>query len=61
MPFDELFAISEPRRPAPERARVFQSVACSRCGEAAREDMVRLSGGKPVCLDCLDAYPRTLP
>lgn len=58
MPCGELFKVGEPSFGIPERARIFDSVVCSVCGEPVREDMVRLHGGRHVCLDCFRPYDR---
>lgn len=57
-PGDDLFSFSKPAYELPERARIFRSVACSECGEKAREDRIRLKDGKPVCLSCFKEYDR---
>ncbi|MFA6776575.1 MAG: FmdE family protein [Sphaerochaetaceae bacterium] len=57
-PAEELFEIKSVRGPVPEKARMFNSIVCTKCGEAAREDLIRLQNGKPYCLDCFDPYNR---
>lgn len=57
-PVDEVFAFSEPRFEAPERARRLDTVVCELCGEGAPENKIRLQQGKKVCLDCLNEYKR---
>lgn len=57
-PCDELFSFSQPPYTLPERARLFRSEICTKCGEKAREDRVRLEDGKPVCLSCFREYDR---
>ncbi|AGN26565.1 formylmethanofuran dehydrogenase [Candidatus Methanomassiliicoccus intestinalis] len=57
-PAEDIFEMSEPRSEMPEKARMFQSVVCECCGEAAREDKIRLQDGKKVCLDCFESYER---
>ena len=57
-PIDELFTFSEPSFDLPERARLFGTVVCSKCGEGAPEHMMRLEDGEPVCLDCFKDYTR---
>lgn len=37
---------------APERARIFQTVSCLRCGESVMETRTRNVGGKIVCIPC---------
>lgn len=55
---EAMFDVKETMIPLPEQARIFQSVKCSRCGETASENMVRLSEGKAFCLDCFENYDR---
>jgi len=57
-PTDELFNFGKPAFELPERARIFNSVECSVCGEKAREDRIRLQNGNMVCLSCFNEYDR---
>jgi formylmethanofuran dehydrogenase subunit E len=57
-PAEDLFWVKEPGYSLPERARLFSSVICEKCGESAPEHMMRLSEGKKVCLDCFKEYSR---
>ncbi len=57
-PIDELFLYREVDTKIPERARLFTSVRCDICGEAAPEHKMRLENGKTVCLDCFTEYNR---
>lgn len=57
-PLAELFLFKEPSFPLPEKASLFASVVCEKCGEIAPEHKIRLSGGKKVCLDCFTDYTR---
>ena len=54
----ELFDVKETTLTLPESARIFQSCKCDVCGEVTMESMLRLDGGKKVCLDCYQAYSR---
>lgn len=54
----ELFEIKETTFILPERARIFNSIKCEKCGETAAESMIRLEDGKKVCLDCSSPYSR---
>lgn len=56
--FEEMFEVSQPKIALPERARIFKSVACSRCGEITAESMIRMENGEAVCLDCCNRYDR---
>ncbi len=58
MPVEELFLIKEVKPEIPERAKIFQSVQCSRCGEMVAEHRARVSDGKFVCIPCAGDYPR---
>jgi formylmethanofuran dehydrogenase subunit E len=57
-PVDELFECREAAITVPERARLFSSVVCEKCGEAASEHTIRIQKGKKVCLDCFEKYTR---
>lgn len=57
-PPETLFAFKKPEFELPERARLFESIRCDKCGERTREDMIRLQGGERVCLSCFRPYDR---
>jgi formylmethanofuran dehydrogenase subunit E len=57
-PEEEIFEVKSPSFKMPEKARIFDSVVCDQCGEAAREDKIRLDHGRRLCLDCHEAYER---
>ena len=57
-PPEALFDFGLPGFPLPEQARIFKSVVCQQCGEAAPEHKMRLQEGKSVCLDCFQDYSR---
>lgn len=42
----------------PEKARLFNSIQCSICGEKTCEGSARVKDGKPVCLPCAVKYTR---
>jgi len=54
----ELFSIKAPTFALPERARIFDSIACESCGEVTMEPRLRLVDGKKVCLACAEPYQR---
>ena len=56
--FEDMYAVSEPKTAVPERARLFKSIPCARCGEITAESMVRVEDGKMVCPDCFGRYDR---
>ena len=53
-----LFDVKKPSFDLPEPARIMKSVTCECCGETASENMIRLEGGKKLCLDCYHPYSR---
>lgn len=55
---DDIFAVSKPRFELPERARMFKSIICEKCGEGAAEPTMHLQDGMVVCSDCFDHYDR---
>lgn len=57
-PIDEVFAFSKPKFELPEKARLFTTVLCEKCGEGAPEHKIRMNDGKKVCLDCFKDYSR---
>lgn len=57
-PTDTVFSCKTVDIPLPERARIFTSRACEKCGEAAAEHMLRIQNGQLVCLDCYEEYTR---
>lgn len=54
----EMFDIKETTLSLPETARIFDSYACSCCGEMTGAHWIRLENGKLVCLDCYSDYKR---
>ncbi|MDI6711199.1 MAG: FmdE family protein [Bacillota bacterium] len=60
MPEEELLDVREARVDLPPKARIFRSVVCSSCGEAAMEPRVRMRDGEPVCIPCADNYATPL-
>ena len=57
-PIDEVFDCKEVNITLPEQARIFSSITCEKCGEAAPEHKIRLQEGKRLCLDCFEEYTR---
>jgi formylmethanofuran dehydrogenase subunit E len=57
-PGGELFDWKKPGFELPEKARLFTTVICEKCGEGAPEYKMRLSNGQKVCLDCFTDYSR---
>lgn len=54
----EMFDVKPTTLRLPERAGLFQSRRCERCGETAGEPWLRLSGGRLLCLDCCQETDR---
>ena len=57
-PAEQVYQVKQTARPLPEKARLFRSVTCARCGESVAEDRARLRDGETLCLDCFDGYSR---
>ncbi len=57
-PEDKLFKIQQVEAAIPEKARIFRSVPCSRCGEMTAESRIRLENGECVCFACSEHYSR---
>jgi formylmethanofuran dehydrogenase subunit E len=55
---EEIFDVKETAIELPEKARMFESVVCSQCGETTAENYIRLQDGKKVCVDCYSPYDR---
>ncbi len=51
-PFSALFTQSQPHFVLPEKASLYQSQCCSRCGELTAEPMLHYKEGKPICIEC---------
>jgi len=58
LPAETLFSVQEVDVEIPERARIFSSVPCSKCGELTAESRVRVEDGKFVCRACSREYAR---
>lgn len=54
----DMFEVKKTVIELPEEARIFKSIVCENCGEAASENMIRLKNGKMLCLDCAGEYSR---
>lgn len=55
---EDIFSISEPNFPMPEKARIMKSIRCEVCGEFAPESRIRIEDGKMVCKDCYHGFSR---
>lgn len=57
-PVEELFEFKNPGFDLPKKARIFNTIKCTKCGEGAPEHKIRIMDNNPVCLDCFDDYSR---
>lgn len=56
IPAEKLFNLRRLKKyPLPERARIFPSRACDRCGELTMEPRLTLCEGKLLCMECAPA------
>jgi len=51
---EDVFEVSEPKGGIPKRARIFNSIECSRCGESAMETRVHIFKGQHLCMPCYE-------
>lgn len=58
MPGEEFCKVERIDFKFPGKARIFNSVRCSKCGEYVMEPRARLRNGQTVCLPCSDEYTR---
>lgn len=57
-PVSEVFDFKEPHFELPEKARLFNTIVCEKCGEGAPEHKIRINEGEKVCMDCFVDYSR---
>lgn len=57
-PVEEMFDIRFVDVEIPKKARIFNSVKCSKCGEMMAESRARVQNGEYVCIPCYDEYGR---
>ncbi len=57
-PLDTMFEVRHVKAKIPEKARIFKSVKCTRCGEMVAESRARVRDGGFVCIPCYDEYTR---
>lgn len=55
MPEEELFSITEIEVEPPEKAIIYPTVICSKCGEGFMEPLGRIKNGEIVCISCFEA------
>jgi len=58
VPAEEMFDIKYVTIEVPYKARIFNSVKCSKCGEMFAESCARMQNGEIVCIACYDEYSR---
>ncbi|HHT46596.1 MAG TPA: formylmethanofuran dehydrogenase [Firmicutes bacterium] len=56
MPLDEFCRVEEINCEIPEKARIYNSVICSYCGETVMEPRARILNGKLACIPCLEKH-----
>lgn len=57
-PEEEICQVQEIELQLPEKARIFSSVTCARCGEKVMEPRARVRDGQIVCIPCSELYER---
>lgn len=57
-PPEKYFDIRHVSVTIPSKARLFNSVKCSKCGEMVAESRARVQNGGFVCIPCFDEYSR---
>jgi formylmethanofuran dehydrogenase subunit E len=57
-PVEKMFDIKHITVEIPQKARIFNSVKCSKCGEMLAESRARVQNGETVCISCYDEYTR---
>lgn len=55
---EELFDVKETTFMLPERARIFHSIKCTKCGETVAENMIFIENEQMICKDCRSDYNR---
>lgn len=56
--YEDMFEISDTNIEIPQKARIFKSVVCSKCGEKTAEHFARIEDNNVVCIDCFKDYKR---
>jgi len=57
-PTNDLFKIEHIEFEIPEKARIFKSVTCAKCGELVAEHRARVENNNFVCIPCFNDYSR---
>ncbi|MBQ7331456.1 MAG: formylmethanofuran dehydrogenase [Oscillospiraceae bacterium] len=51
---EEMFEVKKATAPVPEKAKLFESHICSRCGELTGSRWIVFKNGNPFCVDCCE-------
>jgi formylmethanofuran dehydrogenase subunit E len=57
-PVDEMFEVKFVDAEIPGKARIFNSVHCTKCGEMMAESRARVQNGEYICIPCYEEYNR---
>ncbi|OEU43060.1 formylmethanofuran dehydrogenase [Methanosarcina sp. Ant1] len=57
-PAEKMFEIKHVSVEIPQKARIFNSVKCTKCEEMVAESRARVQNGELVCISCYDEYTR---
>lgn len=57
-PVEEMFDIQFVDVKIPQKARIFNSVKCAKCGEMMAESRARVQNSEYVCIPCYEEYTR---
>ena len=55
---EEMFDVKAAVIPLPDRAKIFESYVCEKCGETTGANWIRISAGRKLCTDCYVSYDR---
>jgi formylmethanofuran dehydrogenase subunit E len=55
MPEEELFRISEVEIEPPQKAIIYPTLICSKCGEGFMEPLGKVKNGEIICISCFEA------
>jgi formylmethanofuran dehydrogenase subunit E len=56
MPTEDIFEVEEVEINLPPKARLFNSLECTECGEGVSEHRSRIKSGKIVCIPCFNKF-----
>ncbi|MDD4126952.1 MAG: FmdE family protein [Methanomicrobium sp.] len=58
MPGEDLYSLKHVKPKIPQKARLFQSHKCAKCGEMVAESRARVENGQIICIPCSEEYSR---